>query len=150
MCRPGRWKPQRTVPRTPAGATRAAAIATRREHAIQKSLASSPSGLTQRPTDANAKSEIHPVTVRDSGRAKLCAGQVWREIRTNEASSWHHDHRRPTKIKDRERAFLLDGCSHRQRDWQARGHFRDFCLQIVPRSYAHCHRGARKGLHHVF
>ena len=87
--------------------------------------------LMQRPANAHAKSEIHPVAIRDSGWAKLCSGQVWREIRTNEASSWPHDHGRPTTIKDRERAFLLDGCSHRQRDWQARGHFRDFCLQIV-------------------
>jgi hypothetical protein len=109
-----------------------------------------PKRTDARPADANAKSEIHPITVRDSGRAKLCPGQVWREIRTNEASSWPHDHGRSTTIKDRERAFLLDGCSHRQRDWQARGHFRDFCLQIVRRSHAHRHRGARKGPRHVF
>jgi hypothetical protein len=107
-----------------------------REHAIQETLAKIARFIPKR-TDAKAinaesKSEIYPVAIRDSRRPKLCAGQIWREIRANETSSWPYDHGRSPKIKNRERAFLLDGCSYSQGDWQERRHLRDFCLQIAP------------------
>jgi hypothetical protein len=46
--------------------------------AAKQSLALCPSGSTQKPPNANSKSEIHPVTIRDTSLPELCAGHVWR------------------------------------------------------------------------
>jgi hypothetical protein len=49
--------------------------------------------------------------------ADLKSGHHNIETRTNETFSWPHDYGGSTEIKDRERAFLLDGCSYSQGNW---------------------------------
>jgi hypothetical protein len=43
-------------------------------------------GATKRPT--NVQNKIHLVTKRDSRRAKIRAGHIWRGIRANGTSPW--------------------------------------------------------------